>query len=137
MASQINYKIEIMDSLNPNTSVLGTVFARHLLRRASFVYSKTIIDQFSVLTPSQALDLLLVNEAPILPLPYDPTPTSAPDGYWTESTNTPSSFNAQARKRSIIAGWWWFNAINSPTLKYKLCHLQRPSPQTNIICEED
>ena len=111
-----------MASLNPNTSVLGTVFARHLLRRASFVYSKTIIDQFSALTPSQALDLLLVNEPPILPLPYDPTPTSAPDGYWTESTNTPSSFSAQARKRSIIAGWWWFNAINSPTLKYKLCH---------------
>lgn len=111
-----------MASLNPNTSVLGTVFARHLLRRASFVYSKTIIDQFSALTPSQALDLLLVNEPPILPLPYDPTPTSAPDGYWTESTNTPSSFSAQARKRSIIAGWWWFNAINSPTLKYKICH---------------
>ena len=57
-----------MASLNPNTSVLGTVFARHLLRRASFVYSKTIIDQFSALTPSQALDLLLVNEPPILPL---------------------------------------------------------------------
>ena len=111
-----------MASLNPKLTVLGTVFAKHLLRRASFVYSKTIIDQFSALTPSQALDLLLVNEAPILPLPYDPTPTSAPDGYWIESTITPSSFNAQIRKRSIIAGWWWFNAINSPTLKYKLCH---------------
>ena len=111
-----------MASLTPNNNALGSVFARHLLRRASFVYSKTVIDQFSVLTPSQALDLLLVNEASILSLPYDPSPTDAPDGYWTESTITPSSFNAQARKRSIIAGWWWFNAINSPTLKYKLCH---------------
>jgi len=111
-----------MASLNPNTNVLGTAFAKHLLRRASFVYSKTIIDQFSGLTPSQALDLLLSNSPLTLPLPYDPTPTTAPDGYWTESTNTPSSFPAQARKRSIIAGWWWFNAINSPTLKYKLCH---------------
>lgn len=111
-----------MASLNPNTNVLGTVFAKHLLRRASFVYSKTIIDQFSTLTPSQALDLLLATAPSTLPLPYDPTPTTAPDGYWTESTNTPSSFPAQARKRSIIAGWWWFNAINSPTLKYKLCH---------------
>ncbi|WP_338408354.1 DUF1800 family protein [uncultured Flavobacterium sp.] len=111
-----------MASLNPNTNVLGNVFAKHLLRRASFVYSKTTIDQFSGLTPSQALDLLLFNSPLTLPLPYDPTPTTAPDGYWTESTNTPSSFNAQARKRSIIAGWWWFNAVNSPTLKYKLCH---------------
>ena len=111
-----------MASLTPNKNALGTVFARHLLRRTSFVYSKTLIDQFSVLTPSQALDLLLVNEAPILSLPYDPSPTDAPDGYWTESTNTPSSFNGQTRKRSIVAGWWWFNAINSPTLKYKICH---------------
>jgi uncharacterized protein (DUF1800 family) len=111
-----------MASLNPNTNVLGTVFAKHLLRRASFVYTKTIIDQFSVLTPSQAVDLLLVDSPLTLGLPYDPMPTDAPDGFWTESTNTPSSFNNQARKRSIISGWWWFNAINSPTLKYKLCH---------------
>jgi uncharacterized protein (DUF1800 family) len=111
-----------MASLNQNTSVLGAVFAKHLLRRASFVYSKTIIDQFSLLTPAQALDLLLANTPLTLPLPYDPTPTSTPDGFWTESTITPSIFPAQARKRSIIAGWWWYNAINSPTLKYKLSH---------------
>ena len=114
-----------MASLTPNKNALGTVFARHLLRRTSFVYSKTIIDQFSVLTPSQAIDLLLVNDTLTLPLPYDPSPTSAPDGFWTEvpsTTTLPSAFNAQTRKRSIVAGWWWFNAISSPTLKYKLCH---------------
>lgn len=111
-----------MASLNTNTNVLGTVFAKHLLRRASFVYSKTVIDQFSGLTPSQALDLLLSNSPLTLPLPYDPTPTSAPDGFWTESTKPPSSFSSQILKKNIISGWWWFNAINSPTLKYKLCH---------------
>ena len=120
-----------MASLNPNTSVLGTVFARHLLRRASFVYSKTIIDQFSGLTPTKALDLLFVDQSLTLALPYDPltitntaTP-SVPDGFWTEvpgTTTLPNVFQSQARKRSIISGWWWFNAINSPTLKYKLCH---------------
>jgi uncharacterized protein (DUF1800 family) len=114
-----------MASLNPNTSVLGTAFAKHLLRRASFVYSKTIIDQFSALTPSQALDLLLATDSPKLALPYDPTPTSAPDGFWTEvpyATKKPSDFSNQSLKLSIISGWWWYNAINSPTLKYKLCH---------------
>ncbi len=111
-----------MASLNPNTNVLGIVFAKHLLRRASFVYSKTVLDQFAVLTPSQALDLLLINAPLTLPLPYDPLPTSAPDAFWTESTNSPNSFDGISRKRSIVAGWWWFNAINSPTLKYKLCH---------------
>lgn len=114
-----------MASLLPNTNVLGTANAKHLLRRATFVYSKTLIEQFSLLTPAQALDLLLVNDNPILALPYDPTPTAAPDGNWTEvpyTTSKPSDFPSQSRKQSIISGWWWYNAINSPTLKYKLCH---------------
>ncbi len=114
-----------MASLNPKTAVLGTVFAKHLLRRSSFVYSKTTIDQFSILTPSAALDLLFVDESLKLILPYDPQPTTSPDGFWTEvpsSTTLPAVFLGQTRKRSIIAGWWWYNAINSPTLKYKICH---------------
>lgn len=114
-----------MASLNPKTGVLGTVFAKHLLRRSSFFYTKTTIDQFSNLTASQAIDLLLVDESLKLALPYDPTPTSAPDGYWTEvpaSVKTASAFLGQPRKRAIIAGWWWYNAIKSPTLKYKISH---------------
>lgn len=107
-----------MASLTPNTNVLGTAFAKHLLRRASFAYSKALIDQFSTLTPTQALDLLLANDTPKLALPFDPVE----DGFWTESTNAPSSFNGQSRKSSITSAWWWYNAINSPTLKYKLSH---------------
>lgn len=114
-----------MASLNPKTSALGTVFARHLLRRSSFVYTKDVINQFATLTPRQALDLLFVNDTPILPLPYDPAPVTLPDGFWTEvpaTTTSPSAFTGQTRKRSVVAGWWWYNAINSPTLKYKICH---------------
>jgi hypothetical protein len=55
-----------MASLLPNTNILGKAYAKHLLRRASFVYSKALIDQFATLTPSQALDLLFVNDIPIL-----------------------------------------------------------------------
>ena len=40
-----------MTSLNPSTSVLGTRKAKHLLRRASFNYNKTKIDEFALLTP--------------------------------------------------------------------------------------
>lgn len=114
-----------MASLNPKTSVLGTVFARHLIRRSSFVYTKDVINQFATLTPNQALDLLFVNDTPVLPLPYDPAPVALPDGFWTEvpaTTTAPSAFASQPRKRSIVAGWWWYNSINSPTLKYKICH---------------
>ena len=111
-----------MASLNPNTGILGQKFAKHLLRRASFVYSKAVIDQFALLTPNQALNLLFVDAPLTLNLPYDPLPTTAPDGFWTQSTNAPSSFQGQSRKANNVTGWWWFNAINSPTLKYKLSH---------------
>ncbi|MFB0910725.1 MAG: hypothetical protein QMA99_07240, partial [Flavobacterium sp.] len=57
-----------------------------------------------------------------LPLPYDPLPIDSPDGFWTESTNLPTLFDTQKRRGTIVAGWWWYNAINSPTLKFKLCH---------------
>lgn len=111
-----------MASLNPNTTILGVAFARHLLRRATFKYTKVAIDQFSVLTPAQALDVLFQNESLTISLPYDPLPNGAADGFWTQSTANPNTFTGQARKASIVSGWWWYNAINSVTLKYKLAH---------------
>lgn len=112
-----------MASINPNTTVLGVKNARHLLRRATFKYTKTLINQFAVLTPQQALDLLVVNNPLTVPLPYDPALSPAiPDGFWTESTALPTSFNNQQRKSSVLAGWWWYNSINDATLKYKLTH---------------
>ncbi|MFV5698806.1 DUF1800 family protein [Flavobacterium sp. ZT3R17] len=111
-----------MASLNPNTAVLGVKNAKHLLRRATFVYTKVLIDQYSKLTPSEALDLLLADNPLTINLPYDPLPLTAPDGYWTESTNSPTSFLDQGRKFAIIGGWWWYNAINNPTLKFKISH---------------
>ena len=110
----------VMASLDQHTGVLGQRNARHLLRRASFVYSRSLIDQYALLTPNQALNLLFSTSTPLVNLPYDPIPTSAPDGFWTESTALPTSFAGQSRKGAIVAGWWWYNAINSPNLKYKL-----------------
>lgn len=111
-----------MASLDQHTGILGQRNAKHLLRRTTFVYTKSIIDQYALLTPNQALNLLLTTNAPAVNLPYDPLPTAAPDGFWTESTALPTSFSSQARKGAIVAGWWWYNAINSPNLKYKLSH---------------
>ncbi|WP_367773525.1 DUF1800 family protein [Flavobacterium sp. WC2421] len=111
-----------MASLNPNTAILGIKNAKHLLRRATFVYTKTLIDQYATLTPNQALDLLLIDSPLTLPLPYDPLPTSAPVGYWTENINLIYNPSDQYRQSPILSGWWWFNSIKSPTLKFKLCH---------------
>ncbi len=118
-------KIEIqlfMASLVPHSAILGVKFARHLVRRASFHYTKTFIEQIALLTPAQAVDVLFQNQALTLNLPYDPQPTTAPDGFWTESTANPNTFLGQQRKASIVSAWWWYNAINSPTIKYKMSH---------------
>lgn len=111
-----------MASLNTYNSVLGTKNARHLIRRTTFVYTKTFVDQISLLTPSQALDLLLTVNPLNLSLPYDPLPEGSPDGFWTESTLLATSFQNQDRKASIVSGWWWYNAIKTPTMQYKLSH---------------
>ena len=111
-----------MASLNQNTNILGVKNAKHLLRRASFVYTKTLIDQYALLTPNQALNLLLTTSPLVVQYPYDPLPTTAPDGFWTESTASATSFTGQSRKGAIVGGWWWYNAINSPNLKYKMSH---------------
>lgn len=111
-----------MATLSAHSAPLGVNHARHLLRRATFTYTKTLIDQFALLTPAQALNLLLQDLPLALNLPFDPLPTIAPDGFWTESTVLPTSFNTQSRKANIVAGWWWFNAINTPTLKFKMAH---------------
>ena len=111
-----------MASLNQNTNILGNKNAKHLLRRASFVYTKTLIDQYALLTPNQALNLLLTTSPLVVQYPFDPLPTTAPDGFWTESTASATSFTGQARKGTLVGGWWWYNAINSPNLKYKLSH---------------
>lgn len=111
-----------MASINPNTAVLGEKNARHLLRRATFKYTKALIDQYALLTPQQALNLLVANNPLTVALPYDPSITTTPDGNWTEvADQTPFNISA-TRKKIIIAGWWWFNAINSSTLKFKLAH---------------
>ena len=111
-----------MASLNQNTNILGIKNAKHLLRRASFVYTKTLIDQYAVLTPSEALDLLLTTNPLSVEFPYDPLPIATPDKFWTESTALATSFSNQSRKNIMVGGWWWYNAINSPNLKYKMSH---------------
>ncbi|WP_418262085.1 DUF1800 family protein [Flavobacterium faecale] len=111
-----------MASLATNTAVLGKKNARHLLRRATFVYNKNLIEQFAQLTPSQALDLLFEEKPLAVQLPYDTTLYNGVEaGFWTETEPVINYTNENAKSR-IVAGWWWYNAINSPNLKFKLAY---------------
>lgn len=109
-----------MTSLNQYPQSLGLRKAKHFLRRTSFNYSKTTLQNFSNLTPSQAFDQLTTQQANAWNEPYDPLPNGNPDGNWTSSTQNPTAFSGQVRKRRIISSWWWYNAINQNSLRHKL-----------------
>ncbi len=109
-----------MASITPLNTILGLRRAKHLLRRATFSYSKEQLDVLSGLTAVQAVESLMISSENVLLEPYDPLPTSNPDGYWTSSPEHPSTFQGQGRKNIFITGWWWYNAINQVSLKHKL-----------------
>ena len=105
-------------SLAPFSQVLGLRKAKHLLRRATFNYSKDTLNSIASMTASEALAFLSENPANILAEPFD----YQNDGYWTSSTELPGSFSQQGQKRAYITGWWWYNAINQTSLKHKLSY---------------
>jgi len=107
-------------SLSPLTGILDFRKAKHLLRRASYAFDKNSINSLVGLSIEEALNELLISEANTWNEPYDPLPSSNPDGYWLSSNELPSSFTGQQRKRRIISSWWWYNSLNQKTLKHKL-----------------
>jgi uncharacterized protein (DUF1800 family) len=109
-----------MASLTPISSNLDLRKAKHLLRRATFNYTKSQLDVFVGMTATDAVNSLATTSSNTLLEPYDPLPTSAPDGFWTSSLELPNSFDGQTRKRAHIAAWWWYNAMNQTSLKHKL-----------------
>jgi uncharacterized protein (DUF1800 family) len=109
-----------MASLSPYNTILGFRKAKHLLRRATFNYSKEQLNLLADLTAVQAVETLLDTSENVLLEPYDPLPTSSPDGYWTSSIEHPNTFMGQGRKNIFITGWWWYNAMNQISLKHKL-----------------
>ena len=109
-----------MASLNPLGSSLDLRKAKHLLRRATFNYTKEQLDAFVGMSATDAVNSLTTNIAYTLAEPYDPQPKDNPDGFWTSSNEHPASFDGQTRKRACITAWWWHNALNKVSLKYKL-----------------
>ncbi len=109
-----------MSSTTPLNEKLGLRKAKHLLRRATFHYSKSKLEEFANMTAVQAVNSLVNSSGNVLTEPYDPLPTASPDGFWTSSTAHPNSFDGQGRKRAFVTGWWWYNAMNETSLKHKL-----------------
>lgn len=109
-----------MASLLPLNESLNFRKAKHLLRRASYILNKDAINTLVGLSIQDALNLLSIEESNTWSEPYDPLPLDSPDGYWLSSTELPTSFSGQTRKRRIITSWWWYNGLYKTTLKHKL-----------------
>lgn len=109
-----------MASLNPLGSNLDLRKAKHLLRRATFNFTKEQLNALVGLPAIEAVNTLTTAFESHLLEPYDPLPANAPDGFWTSSPQLPNAFDGQGRKRAITAGWWWYNAMQQVNLKHKL-----------------
>ena len=106
--------------LTTSNSILGKKNAKHLLKRACFHYSSEVLDAISIMTATEAMSFLYNHEPDIWTEPYDPLPNNDPHGYWISSNDIPSSIPNQARKRSLVAGWWWYNMINRNSIRDKI-----------------
>ena len=109
-----------MASLSALNEVLTFRKAKHLLRRATYILNKDIINSFVGLSIEEAMDLLSTIDTNSWNEPYDPLPTGNPDGNWLSSPELPNTFDGQLRKRRIVVSWWWFNALQQTTLRHKL-----------------
>lgn len=107
-------------SLSPLTSNLGVTRAKHLLKRACFHYNKDLLYTVSNMTTSEAINLLLQDNAVSYAEPYDPLPNDNPHGFWLSSGIYPPDIPNQARKRKLLSQWWFYNMINRVNLKDKL-----------------
>lgn len=95
-------------SLATYTQELGLRKAKHLLRRASFSYSKDTLTSVSTMTASEALAFLSENNDDILEAPFEDLDNEYLNGV------------GEGAKRAFVTAWWWYNSVNQSTIKYKL-----------------
>lgn len=107
-----------MASLNPITGVLSTRRAAHLLRRTSFRYQKTKVDELAALTAAEALDLLLVQ----VPLQVEQPIYSAANLTWINPPTPPSTPlpTDDFILRRYVMGWWLHEALHDPGAGHKI-----------------
>ncbi len=124
-----------MASLNEITGVLGSVRAAHLLRRATFGPTIAEIEQFSGLSASQALDLLLDDSAED-PLPPKDTATGLS---WVDPPDTPLAGSGNSEQDQLFAYFqaWHMDVMRQaqPTLKERITwfiHTHLPARWTEI-----
>ncbi|MEM8908918.1 MAG: DUF1800 family protein [Bacteroidota bacterium] len=119
-----------MASLSPyQTTLLGTQLAAHLLRRASYVYTKADILQLASKTADQAIDELFTFSPPSLVEPID----YQSGDHWINQGSPPVS--ASFHLNRYIKGWWMDEAMKSLSVEYKMMFFLHTTFTTSIFDE--
>lgn len=103
-----------MASLSPKTTVLGRRLAAHLLRRTTYNLTKTRIDQFALLTPTQAISILLTKNPPTLSEPLEAA-TGLP---WLNNDREPETDDFKLK--GYLRAWWIDEALKDTGIEHKL-----------------
>ncbi|GAA4280340.1 DUF1800 family protein [Gaetbulibacter aestuarii] len=106
-----------MPSILPLSTTLDFRKAKHLLRRATWVYNIDEINALVGKTASEAVDLLLSYTDQTLRAPFNPKAGHNAEGYFLDD---PVRTEKGDNDRGYITGWWLYNATRFPSLKYKM-----------------
>ncbi|MFN7327572.1 MAG: hypothetical protein ACK5SQ_13410, partial [Chitinophagales bacterium] len=104
-----------MASLSPLQGNLGTRRAAQLLRRVSFRFSPSRVDQLANMSASAAVDLLLTAPSPYMTQPVydDITVPGVENTTWLVPTGLPLPAEDFVLRR-WVAAWWLSEAIEDP-----------------------
>ena len=111
-----------MASLSPLSGVLGRRRAAHLLRRTSYRFTKTKVDELTALTAAQALPLLLQLYPIQVEQPHYDDPTT-PDlnenlTWCLPYGTTPPIGDFKLRRPTV--SWWINEAVHDPGIGHKM-----------------
>ncbi len=111
-----------MASLSPLSGVLGRRRAAHLLRRTSYRFTKTKVDELAALSAAQALPLLLQLYPVQVEQPHYDDPATL-DVNENATWCLPYGMGAPVEEfklRRFVAGWWLNEAVQDPGIGHKM-----------------
>jgi uncharacterized protein (DUF1800 family) len=109
----------IMASLQPLQGKLGHRKAAHLLRRTSYRFTKTKVDQMAEQTAAQALDSLLQLYPLKLEQPIYTPDANTPAVTWCLPVSTTLPAEDFVLRRWVMT-WWTYEALQDPGIGHKM-----------------
>jgi uncharacterized protein (DUF1800 family) len=111
-----------MASLSPLTGNLGTRRAIHLLRRASYRFTKAKVDALASLSAEAALDLLLTPATLTLEQPVfdDPATQAVENVTWILPPGQTLPIPQQGILRRYVVNWWLHEALSDEGMQHKM-----------------